>query len=233
MHGSSPLPARKWCFDVGLRPTPEHSATANPVALRDTEQDALATLIPLLGCGEEAAVLAFDGLAEANAGSVARYALRAIAAEERVHDALLTGLAARLPQRPISRDMVRAARRFHLDLGRGDSGLHLVRIAATDAAVCMILSRVLREGRPCRSDPFVRATLTRIRNDEARHVSVSRALANTSAVSPQLMRDVAAAARVALANILMLAGDAFDTLKVDPDRLFHDVSNLPDGLIPA
>ena len=199
------------------------------VALDDLSARALATLIPLLGCGEEAAALAFDGLAESADDDVGRYALRAIAAEERVHDALLRGLAAQLPDGSDAKKLQRAARRFHIDLGRGGPALHFARIAAVDAAVCMILSRLLRAGLPLARDPVTLATLARIRSDEARHVAVSRGMAAGRA-SRRDLDDVGAAARGALAGILELGGAAFESLGVAPEALLRDVARLPDGM---
>ena len=192
---------------------------------------ALATLIPLLGCGEEAAAMAFDGLSQTGDAHT-HAALTAIAAEERIHDALMRQLAAALPA-PVKRiEMIRAARRFHIDLGRGGARLHLARIAALDSAVCTVLSRLTRIGAPLRADSVIANMLIRIRNDEVRHVAVSRRLAMADGAQADL-RSTAADARAALAKILMLAADAFEILAVNPDRLNRDVSRLPDGLLTA
>ena len=194
--------------------------------LEDDQALALATLVPLLGCGEEAAALAFDGLAEGADTSVERYALQGIAAEERVHDILLAQLAASLPA--INATAIRQkARRFHITLSRGDSGQHLARIAAIDAAVCTILSRLLRAGTPISRDVAIRTMLARIRRDEARHVAISRQIARRSSNNVQ---DTGADARSALADILVIGADAFERLGVDPDQLFKDIRRLPEGL---
>jgi hypothetical protein len=190
---------------------------------------ALATLVPLLGCGEEAAALAFDALALTATDDVEHYALQAIAAEERTHDALLTQLARALPTVDAAA-IRRRARRFHIELGQGNRTRHLARIAAVDTAVCTILSRLLRTGTPVSADPVVAALLSRIHRDESRHVAISRRLA---VAADKTLRDTGAAARSALADVLALGGDAFECLDVDPTRLFADVRRLPDGLFPA
>lgn len=220
------------CFAVPRRIEWAASAPLGIVGLDDPSSLALATLIPLLGCGEEAAALAFDGLAETANDDVGRYALRAIAAEERVHDALLRAMAAQLPEGADAKKLQRAARRFHIDLGRGGPALHFARIAAVDAAVCTILSRLLRPGLPLARDPVTRATLTRIRSDEARHVAVSRGMAEGRA-SRRALDDVGAAARTALAGMLELGGDAFESLGVSPGALLRDVARLPGGMFSA
>lgn len=193
---------------------------------------ALADLLPLLGCGEEAAALAFDELSLGAADDLSGRALRAIAGEERVHDALLKRLAHALPEPKSAESALRAARRFHIDLGLGGVDLQFAKIAAIDASVCTVLGRLLRRGGPASSDETVRFTLARIRRDEARHVAVSRRLSLARGVSVAA-RDAAVAARGALAGILRLGGDAFDALGVDPDRLVRDVARLPAGLLSA
>ncbi len=189
-------------------------------------------MIPILGCGEEAAALAFDGLARASKGRPFLSAtLQLIAAEERVHDGLMHGLADALPH--ISAEAAqRAARRLHIRLGTGGAELHLAKIAALDAAVCTVLSRLLRTGLPIAQDTLASRTLGRIRRDEARHVALSRSLVLDSGVTGRL-REVAAETRVALAGVLMIEADAFEVLQVDPAKLERDVSRLPDGLFAA
>jgi hypothetical protein len=212
------------CF--ARRGQPAEAAVPLDIALDDDAARALATLVPLLGCGEEAAALAFDGLSQTSRDDAEHYALQAIAHEERAHDALLTRLAASLP----AIDAVairRRARRFHVALGRGDRTHHLARIAAVDAGVCVILSRLLRAGTPVSRDAQVAALLGRIHRDEARHVSMSRQFA---AAGNRNVRQTAAAARVALADVLTIGADAFETLAVDPSRLLADIRRMPNGL---
>lgn len=207
------------------------SARASPIDVRlaDRNASALAMLVPLLGCGEEAAAIAFDGLAANDADPAAALSLREIAEEERVHDQLLHGLAESLP--PVAAVALRReARRFHIDLGRGSALAHLARIAAIDAGVCMILSRLLRPGSPVVGDQVVADMLTRIRLDETRHVRLSRSLVLARADGRQF-DDVARAAREALANVIMLAADALEDLAVDPARLRADLGSLPQGLL--
>jgi hypothetical protein len=208
---------------------PHAAAVPLDVTLPHDAAHALATLVPLLGCGEEAAALAFDGLARTSRGDVEHYALQAIAREERTHDVLLTQLAASLP--PVDAVTIRRrARRFHIALGHGDRTCHLARIAAVDAGVCAILSRLLRAGTPVSRDAQVSALLGRIHRDEARHVAISRTFATAG---KSHVRDTAAAARIALADVLTFGADAFETLGVDPARLFADIRRMPNGLFAA
>lgn len=221
-------PETTFCF--GGRRIPPRAAPVD-VRLGDGAAEALALLVPLLGCGEEAAAMAFDGLAARDGDTAAAAALGAIAEEERVHDGLLHGLAAGLPAVQATA-LRRAARRFHIHLGRGSQLAHLARIAAIDAGVCTILSRMLRPGTPVAGDPDVARMLERIRRDETRHVRLSRSLVLARA-DGRAFEDIAAAAREALANVVMLAGDAFEALAVDPARLQTDLAALPRGLLRA
>lgn len=222
-----------WCFFSKARnQRPPDVAGAAVTGLGREHALALARLIPLLGCGEEAAALAFDGLAcSGSVSPVAAVTLQAIAAEERIHEDLMRGLAAALP-RTDAENTLRAARRLHVSLGAGSTVMHLARIAALDAAVCTILSRLLRLNSPLLASRQVHSTLSRIRRDEARHVAVSRALVLETGGS-QSLRAVGAEARLALARVLMLEGDAFETLGVDPAALERDIARLPDKLLAA
>ncbi|MBV2150086.1 3-oxoacyl-ACP synthase [Sphingobium sp. AS12] len=192
--------------------------------------EALARLLPVLGCGEEAASLAFESLAKiGHLASDGRRALRQVAIEERVHDGLIHSLAANLPAPPEDRELRSIARRFHLDLGRSDPTALLARIAALDSAVCLVLSRLLRPGTPLSGDPAVTAVLRRIAEDEARHVRVTRRLAMARADERELQR-IAAPVRERLGALLTLAGDAFETLAFDPRWLRDDIARFPAGL---
>lgn len=199
------------------------------IALGDPQAAALAVLVPLLGCGEEAAALAFDGLAGLERDPVASATLRTIGAEEREHDALLTALVGALPTIEEASALQKAARRFHIRLGVGRPAAHLGRIAAIDAAVCTVLARLLRSGNPLAEDAVTAQIFGRIHRDEARHVRVSRALAMARLPRAEL-DDLAAGARKALADILLLAGEAFETLGVDAQTLHRELSRVPDGL---
>lgn len=217
-----------FCFDSSRAPP---RAAPIDVRLGVDAATALATLVPLLGCGEEAAAIAFDGLAARDGDPATAAALRTIADEERVHDSLLHGLAEALPS--VSTEALQQeARRFHIHLGRGSTLTHLARIAAIDAGVCLILSRLLRSGTPVSGDHAVSRMLARIRRDETRHVRLSRSLVLGRA-DGRPFEDVAAAAREALANVITLAADAFEGLAVDPARLQADLRALPQGLLRA
>lgn len=200
-------------------------------ALTIRQLEGLAALLPILGCGEEAATLAFDGLAASLTDDPeARLTLADIAADEDRHDRLILSLRAALPLPPDQRETLRRARRFHIDLGRGSTAFRLARIAALDSAVCMVLGRLLHRKAALACAPRIHGALAAIWRDESHHVSVSRCLALARADAATL-RPLAVDARNALADILLLAGPALDSLKVDPMLLARDVRRLPAGLL--
>ncbi len=199
--------------------------------LDDKAAQALADLLPLLACGEEAAAIVFgrlqrNGLFNPSAVN----ALRLIEAEENVHDEMLTAMAISLPPSKNGKQSRRAARKFQLQLCAPCPVEHLARIAAIDAGVCTILARLTAAGRPLRKDSAVIAKLRRIHRDEAKHVAVSRNIALRHGRSATL-RNGAAEAREELGRLVALGGAAFDDLMVDPDQLVRDVSHLPNGLL--
>lgn len=229
MGDGGPAGARRHCFLLADRR--DAFVPASAIHIDERPALALTALLPLLGCGEEAATMAFDGLAERHSGNRgAACALHRIAEEERVHDALIRHLRDALPSAPDVPGLLDKARRFHIKLMRGGTAMHLARIAALDSAVCLILGRLLHFGGPLAATLAVASILGRIRADEARHVRLSRRLALDAGVT-SAMRDQAAAARNAQADILSLVADPFEDLGVDFAALDRDLRRLPDGLL--
>lgn len=210
--------------------TPAKAAIAAPIcgALPEKAAHALAVLLPILGCGEEAAGLAFYDLADGEDAEAANV-LRRVAAEEQVHDGLIQALAAGLPAPPDQTRLRAMSRRFHLELGRGDPATRLARIAALDSAVCLLLSRLLRPGTPLAGDAALAPVLRRIARDEARHVRITRELA-MSRMSETNLKSAGTMVRERLGALLAEAGDAFEDLSFDPRWLQTDVARLPAAL---
>ncbi len=220
---------RRTCFPYSV-PSPPKVGDLPALRLEQEPAEALARLLGLLVCGEEAATIAFDGLAHAHTGDpAAAAALHRIADEERVHEGLLNALADRLPPVRDEAGRLSAARRFHVHLGHGDQAAHLARIAALDSAVCTLLARLLRPASPLAGDPVIGAVLRHIGRDEAHHVRISRALASARR-DARALRATAVPVREALVGLLALAADDFETLECDPERLFRDLARLPHGL---
>lgn len=218
------------CFS-GATPVAVFPCLPTAPRLSAETAQALANLLPMLGCGEEAAAVAFHHLADSTGFAPhTAAALRMIGDEEQVHDALLTRLGLALPPPEQPERVRRAAKRFHMALTRGGPMLHLARIAAVDAGVCTILSRLTDKRRAIATDAPTVGMLRKIRGDEAKHVAVARcAISNETNRKP--LREAAVLAREALAHLLAIDGAAFETLGVDPDRLIRDMARLPNGLI--
>jgi hypothetical protein len=199
--------------------------------LDELTAQALADVLPLLSCGEEAATIAFHRLADqAGSDTETTMALRRIEMEEHVHESLLQQLAVMLPPSKDAAELRRAARRFHIHLAAQGRALHLARIAAIDAAACTVLSRLISSRAALAHDEVIVQLFQRIRHDEARHVAVARTLVRALGTGDR-MHHAAAAARLSLADLLRLRGAAFEGLRIDPDALIRHVARLPNGLL--
>jgi hypothetical protein len=218
------------CFERAGRAVMIRSSYID-TSLTARRQEGLAALLPILGCGEEAATLAFDALATSVDNDPAgRAALASIAGDEEQHEQIILALRAALPPPPDQSKILHKAKRFHINLGRGTTAFRLARIAALDSAVCKVLGRLLHRNAALADAPIVHGALSAIWHDEARHVAVSRRLALARADGATL-RPLAGQAREALADILLLAGDALESLEIDPVLLARDVRRLPAGLL--
>ena len=212
---------------VKIKSPPDHSLAT----LCDADFQAISDLLPLLCCGEEAAATAFVRLANTPSfDDETNAALRVIGAEEEIHLALLIELATKLPAPNCDPSTLRASRVFHLKLARGGATLHLARIAAIDAAVCTILSRLLARPGPIGRNTQLSRLFMRIRSDESRHVAIARSTIRAEA-DRSALRDAAANAREGLAALLEPTGSVFEALGVDPDALIRVVRGLPNGLL--
>lgn len=215
-----------WCFRTG---NGDLSLPVPDVRLPSRKAQAVANLIPILGCGEESASFAFERIAQECVADIpGSAALAMIGQEEAAHEAILRALSAALPPAIGFAERKKAARNFHLRLGRGSVAERLACIAATDAAVCLVLGRLVRPGTGLAEDVQTAASLRRIRDDEARHVGISRKLA--IARGDIGLTAVAAEARKALSAVLTLAADDFEALEFDPQWLDAHVAPLPSRL---
>jgi hypothetical protein len=190
--------------------------------------EALATLLPVLQCGEESASLVFDALA-LTAVEADQQALQIIAAEERLHEQLLHGLAASLPCSLPQAPVRTAARRFYLRQQHRSSAVHFVRIAALDSGACIILSALLRPKAVVAQAPQVQKIFKRIYADEAQHVRLSRHHA-IGKLDQAIATDIAHQTRAQLVEVLRSAGNSFEHLGVDADKLYSHLSSVPKGL---
>ena len=211
------------CFPR-VRPLP--AAIAGPhLNMGSAQAEALANLLPLMLCGEESAILAFDALAQA-AGSVEGYrALRSVADEEGVHETLLASLAAALPP-PSGTPPVDTVRRFFHTMGDRDVGRHFLKIAALDSGLCCILSEARAASTVTQAQPPIAAAFARIHQDEARHVTLAVSFARQLRPIADLA-GVVIEVRARLAALIGQQADSFDTLRISPERVLARLGRSP------
>ena len=214
------------CFRLGDTFPPSLSG---PLRLGDAQSEALSELLQVFACGEESASLAFARLGDSPLEDTARRALARVAEEELIHERLLRGLRGALPAPAPDRELRRALLRFYHGIAQADIGLHLASIAALDSAVCLILAALLEPDRVLAQEPAANAIFRRIQRDEAGHVRLSRRIAR-QLVQRDAIGAVAENARLGLVGVLVRRGAAFDSLGIDPERLFARISRVPNGL---
>lgn len=195
------------------------------VRSNDSPARAIAELIQVLAFGEDSAVLTFERLAVRCTGATLHGALQSIAADEARHQLWLTRLQRSLPLLAPDPGYGKLLRRFFCRLAHEDLQVHFTRIFALDSAVCQLLGTI----RSRRTPPLAAAVnpvLSQIQRDEARHVGVARR-ASGPLVDTSRGRDYVAEVREGLAQLLAYRAVAFETLRVDPDRLFSRLRRIP------
>jgi len=199
-----------------------HLESAGP-GMTDVQADACARLATVLLCGEQSAVQIFA--AEVQRGAAPRDALhmlRVIELEEQLHERALRAFCNYLPDAADGHALRRRAQRFFLRLGRNDDiAKHFSHIAHLDSAVCKIMRHVENSSID-RVSPL-RRIATQIKNDEARHVAVSRKYARLLGIPTQERDDGAAAINDGLVEMLSPLADSFEIVGVDSDRLFRQI----------
>ncbi len=185
-------------------------------------QEALARLVPTLLCGEQSAVSVFHAEAERlsrKARIVSFSIFRSIEADECLHETALQMLCAKLPVAPDLHTIKRRSQRFFLKLGQTNSvAQHFSQIAQLDSAVCMLMWHI--ENSAVGSIPMIGSLTGQIKNDEARHVSISRRHALALGVSRNDHRALGEQVFCGLIGLLTPMADSFEAIGVDSDRLF-------------
>ncbi len=182
-----------------------------------------AVLVSLLRLGEQSAELAFDRLSRSAAlGATDPYRgmLARVAAEEHRHDRELAAVTGHIPRLRMSG----AVRRFFIGLRDRDIRVHLSRIAALDACVCQIITQVLSCSLRSPAESGLRMTLAGIRQDEGRHVRISRRAALRYGASDGLMREMDLQTRSAFCAVLERHAEDFQSLGVNAGDLLCRLS---------
>lgn len=179
----------------------------------------VATLLAFLRAGEQSAASAFNRIARRFSVGELQLAspqLAALISDEQRHDRALATHCATLPHVVVGDA---TSRRFFRALESRAPTVHLARIAALDACVCHVLTRVLASATPQQLGESLAGLLSRIRSDEARHVRATRDLAQMLGADITLLRVINAEIREGFAPLLNGRAPAFEALGVDCHRL--------------
>jgi hypothetical protein len=201
--------------------------------LSEREIVALERLIPSLLCGEESAVIIFqhEGKRYGRSATTAHLMrrLQDIAGEEERHEVILNYLLRQLPPAPDAAAINERSRGFFVKLGfqSGDPIHRLNHIGALDRCVSITLGAMAKSASAVRSPVFA-TVVNRIRNDEARHVKISRGIMQELGVSRRQMRDADDVVRAMYVELMAPLGAAFEDVAIDPDRLFAALSRSGD-----
>jgi hypothetical protein len=206
--------------DIALSEAPSAGAQSD-----DPRAYAIAELVDVLAFGEDSAALTFEHMAQRSRGAALYSTLKGIAADESRHQLWLAGLQQSLPSLTPDPAYGKRLRRFFYRLAHEDLQVHFARIFALDSAVCQLLATVQSRCTPLLAGA-VNPVFSRIRRDEARHVHIARwAAGPLLGTSPG--KDLVTEVREGLTQVLSYRATAFETLRVDPDRLFLRLRRIP------
>ena len=191
----------------------------------DPQAYALAELVNVLAFGEDSAAVTFEHIANRCSGAGLYTTLKGIAADETRHQLWLIRLQQSLPLLTPDQAYVKRLRRFFSRLAHEDLQVHFARIFALDSAACQLLATVQSRCPPALATA-VTAIFSRIRRDEARHVGIARQAAGPL-LGTSRGKDLVMEVREGLIQVLADRAMAFETLCVDPDRLFSRLRRAP------
>jgi len=220
-----------WDAGAHARAATMLSAYADDRAIRDSllggvddaSQLAVARILAILVCAEESAVNVFHHechrLSEAQIAAD-HQALREIETEERVHAWLIHAARSHLPV-PDDIDAIRRrTRRLFMRVASRDVPTHFARLTGLDSGVCISLSALLGSAKVNRIEGFARL-IKHIRRDEATHVKKSRDHAVDLGFDADRFHECYDLTRSGMVGMLEPIAGSFETLGVDPDRLFR------------
>lgn len=219
------------CFTVEIKPNSVQPAwlsvwrrefAQSKVALSCRQEEAMARLVPLLLCGEQSAIQVFGSEAQRLQGDGWRDSialLNAIEIDECGHEQALQHLSAMLMVPDDLHRIKRRAQLFYVSIGK-TAGLdnHFANISQLDACVALLMHAVANSS--LGNGHCIAQLFERIKQDEARHVAVSR----QHFLKLGGHKDVFAKTRKTISNALvtLLRGeaDSFENLGIDADQLF-------------
>ena len=223
------------CFDLSIDPDtvmPEwftawrEQFLCSRSKLSHRHEEALARLIPLLLCGEQSAIHVFGNEVERLRGSKwndSIAALKCIETDEYAHEQALQTLSSSLMEPTDLHWIKRGARHFYLSLGiTGGMVEHFARVSQLDACVCIIMNAITHcdLGR----HHLITQLFERIKNDEARHVSMCRDHYLQLGGDRNLFKESRGAIGKKLVPLLATQPESFENLGIDADRLFQKLA---------
>jgi len=195
-------------------------------SLGHRHEEALGRLIPLLLCGEQSAIHVFANEVERLRGSKWRdsmAALKRVETDEYAHEQALQALSSCLAKPADLHWIKRAARHFYLGLGiTGGMVEHFARVSQLDACVCIIMNAITH----CelgRRHP-VTQLFERIKQDEARHVSLCRNHYLQLGGDRRMFAQSRGAIGKKLVPLLATEAESFENLGIDAERLFRKLA---------
>ncbi len=190
--------------------------------LTSAGNEAAARILAILVCAEESAVNIFFNECkrlEENKMKANRRALQEIESEERVHDWLIQQARSYYPTTEDMNAIRRRTRRLFMRVASRDFATHFARISGLDSGVCICLTALLGSKTVTGVEGF--ATLLRhIRRDEASHVKKARSHAAYLGFDASGFGDAYDLTRGGIVKMLEPISGSFETMGVDPDRLY-------------
>lgn len=190
------------------------------------QQQILASLIPLLLCGEQSAQLVFNQqinqLAEHTQQHPIIKTLIEVEHDELMHDMALQSVLSQLSQAKPDQRSQRLGQRFYSHLGRVDSlAQQFVRISVLDSCVTLIMQQ-FEHCRLGKQHPFAQLCGL-IKKDEAKHVYISKHYAKSLGATAELFANEKHYIHTQLQQLLSQRDRQFELLAIDLDKLFKQI----------
>ena len=194
--------------------------------LSDIELENLASLLPMLLCGEQSAIVTFNRHAETlplDAISSSKQLFVQIESDEIYHEKALQKLFNSLPKPDNLHQLKRKSQLFYLSLSKQiNLAEQFIRISQLDSKVCLIMHAMSKSS--LAKQRLMSSLFSNIMKDEARHVSISKKHAIRLGISRNQVVTNAERVERELLKLLSPMANSFDQLEVDPDKLFNRIS---------
>ena len=193
------------------------------MSLPSTVMESLGQLMPLLMCGEQSAALVFNREADRTHSQRSSQLFREIEAEEVVHDDALQTIYSNLPVSKQEAEIKRRAKRFYVAMGSVNAPAEelFARIQHLDSCVCAIMDGV-EKGKIGKQHPFAHV-FRRVKQDEARHVGVSRQHLQWMGSDRQRISELGIEIRSQLIELIRPDTDHWEAIGVDWDKLERQI----------